>query len=193
MDFIFYLFLFFNNAFICITPYQYNYIWILVRDINCKHFSSCLQGQRPHLPSLTRIIKVICAEFWGHCLHLALKMTLILWFKCQVQPLELIFHRQEMTLWIRKKLITHQNIQYSWMLAQSFLVLFYFCQLKCNGISESLGERLEAKEDPETLLPAMICYVCAGSLDKFVACWVKTRPQSSKPSELQVCLFFFIQ
>lgn len=61
------------------------------------------------------------------------------------------------------------------------------------GFSESLGERLEANVDPELLLPAMICYVCAGSLDKFVACWLKTRPQTNKPSDLQVChSFFFI-
>ncbi|KAG7168144.1 transport protein Sec31A-like [Homarus americanus] len=53
------------------------------------------------------------------------------------------------------------------------------------ALVESLGERLEAKGDPETLLSAMICYVCAGSLEKFVSCWVKTRPETNKPSDLQ--------
>ncbi|XP_071534264.1 protein transport protein Sec31A-like isoform X12 [Panulirus ornatus] len=53
------------------------------------------------------------------------------------------------------------------------------------SLAESLGERLEAKGDAEALLSALICYVCAGSLEKFVSCWIKTRPETNKPSELQ--------
>ncbi|XP_071534254.1 protein transport protein Sec31A-like isoform X2 [Panulirus ornatus] len=53
------------------------------------------------------------------------------------------------------------------------------------SLAGSLGERLEAKGDAEALLSALICYVCAGSLEKFVSCWIKTRPETNKPSELQ--------
>ncbi|KAK8742241.1 hypothetical protein OTU49_001751, partial [Cherax quadricarinatus] len=53
------------------------------------------------------------------------------------------------------------------------------------ALAESLGERLEAKGDPESLLSAMICYVCAGSLEKFVSCWIKTRPETNQPNNLQ--------
>nr|XP_045605804.1 protein transport protein Sec31A-like isoform X2 [Procambarus clarkii] len=53
------------------------------------------------------------------------------------------------------------------------------------ALAESLGERLEAKGNSESLLSAMICYVCAGSLEKFVSCWIKTRPKTNTPNDLQ--------
>ncbi len=57
--------------------------------------------------------------------------------------------------------------------------------LLCNA-SESLGQRLESTGDPQTLLSAMICYICAGSLERCVSCWIKTRPSTNKPQDLQV-------
>lgn len=58
--------------------------------------------------------------------------------------------------------------------------------LQC--ITESLGQRLESKGDPQTLLSAMICYICAGSLERCVSCWLKTRPSTNKPQDLQVTI-----
>ncbi|XP_066981800.1 protein transport protein Sec31A-like isoform X43 [Macrobrachium rosenbergii] len=53
-----------------------------------------------------------------------------------------------------------------------------------SGLAETLGERLEAEGNPDCLPSAVICYVMAGSLDKFAACWLKLRP-STKPADLQ--------
>ena len=43
-------------------------------------------------------------------------------------------------------------------------------------LPEMLGERLEAENDQMNLHYAMICYICAGSLNSFVSCWIKTQP-----------------
>ncbi|XP_068251113.1 protein transport protein Sec31A-like isoform X2 [Palaemon carinicauda] len=52
------------------------------------------------------------------------------------------------------------------------------------SLAEALGERLEAEGNPDCLPSAVICYVMAGSLDKFAACWLKLRP-STNPADLQ--------
>lgn len=52
------------------------------------------------------------------------------------------------------------------------------------SLAESLGERLEAEGNHECLPSAIICYVMAGSLEKFAACWLKLRP-GTKPGDLQ--------
>ncbi|KAK7080804.1 Protein transport protein Sec31A [Halocaridina rubra] len=52
------------------------------------------------------------------------------------------------------------------------------------SLAESLGERLESEGNHDCLPSAIICYVMAGSLDKFAACWLKMRP-GTKPGDLQ--------
>ncbi|KAK3871526.1 hypothetical protein Pcinc_023333 [Petrolisthes cinctipes] len=64
-------------------------------------------------------------------------------------------------------------------------ILTYSTDAQFSTLAESLGERLESQGDADALLSAMVCYVCAGSLDKFVSCWVKTNPDAHKPSDLQ--------
>ncbi|XP_045138814.1 protein transport protein Sec31A-like isoform X6 [Portunus trituberculatus] len=64
-------------------------------------------------------------------------------------------------------------------------ILTYCSNEQFSQLAEALGERLEAKGDSEALLSAMICYVCAGSLEKCVSCWIKTRPSTNKPQDLQ--------
>lgn len=83
------------------------------------------------------------------------------------------------------------NIKYYWCFQWYFSHKRQLCIILKMGTlfyntSESLGERLESKGDPQALLSAMICYVCAGSLEKCVSCWIKTRPSTNKPQDLQV-------
>lgn len=64
-------------------------------------------------------------------------------------------------------------------------ILTYSTEAQFPALAESLGERLEAQGSDDALLSAMVCYVCAGSLEKFVSCWIKTNPDTHKPSDLQ--------
>ncbi|CAB4015041.1 Hypothetical predicted protein [Paramuricea clavata] len=51
-------------------------------------------------------------------------------------------------------------------------------------LCDLLGQRLEAQQD-ENYANAMVCYICAGNVEKFVSCWSKTMPAEPSPLELQ--------
>ncbi|XP_028397312.1 protein transport protein Sec31A-like [Dendronephthya gigantea] len=51
-------------------------------------------------------------------------------------------------------------------------------------LCDLLGQRLEAQQD-ENNANAMVCYICAGNVEKFVSCWSKTMPSEPSPLELQ--------
>ncbi|XP_042893278.1 protein transport protein Sec31A-like isoform X3 [Penaeus japonicus] len=63
--------------------------------------------------------------------------------------------------------------------------LTYCEDAQFTALAENLGERLEASNIGEYIPSAMICYVCAGSLEKFVSCWSRMQPNLSNPNELQ--------
>lgn len=63
--------------------------------------------------------------------------------------------------------------------------LTYADDTNFQAIADQLGERLEAVGDVSNLESAMVCYICAGSLEKFVSCWLRTREDASTPSTLQ--------
>lgn len=63
--------------------------------------------------------------------------------------------------------------------------LTYADDTNFQAIADQLGARLEAVGGVSSLESAMVCYICAGSLEKFVSCWLRTREDTSTPSTLQ--------
>ncbi|XP_037789128.1 protein transport protein Sec31A-like isoform X3 [Penaeus monodon] len=69
---------------------------------------------------------------------------------------------------------------------EALVAALTYCEdAQFTALAENLGERLEASNIGEYIPSAMICYVCAGSLEKFVSCWSKMQPNMSNPNELQ--------
>ncbi|XP_039614767.1 protein transport protein Sec31A isoform X5 [Polypterus senegalus] len=52
------------------------------------------------------------------------------------------------------------------------------------GLCDLLGTRLEKSGDPALQAQACLCYICAGNVEKLIACWTKTQDGSS-PLSLQ--------
>ena len=52
-------------------------------------------------------------------------------------------------------------------------------------IAEILGRRLETERNGELAVNACLCYICAGNVERLVACWSRISPQSHSPSRLQ--------
>ena len=73
-------------------------------------------------------------------------------------------------------------------------VSFYTCLLCVSDyhpplprrLTESLGARLELQHTEAMWTSALLCYVCAGSVDRLVQCWERTRPDAVSPHALQV-------
>lgn len=51
-----------------------------------------------------------------------------------------------------------------------------------------LGTRLESEGDSLLQTQACLCYICAGNVEKLVACWTKAQ-DGSNPLSLQVSIF----
>ncbi|EEC03709.1 protein transport protein Sec31A, putative, partial [Ixodes scapularis] len=52
-------------------------------------------------------------------------------------------------------------------------------------LCETLGKRLETERN-STLVPyAMLCYICAGNLEKLASCWVQLQKKADSPQSLQ--------
>lgn len=51
-----------------------------------------------------------------------------------------------------------------------------------------MGTRLESEGDILLQTQACLCYICAGNVEKLVACWIKAQDGSS-PLSLQVSIF----
>ena len=51
-----------------------------------------------------------------------------------------------------------------------------------SAICSSIGDRLN---DSSASLGQMMCYICAGDLEKLVSCWMRTKDTSSGPMALQ--------
>ncbi|XP_028661194.1 protein transport protein Sec31A isoform X12 [Erpetoichthys calabaricus] len=47
------------------------------------------------------------------------------------------------------------------------------------GLCDLLGTRLETSGDPALQAQACLCYICAGNVEKLIACWTKTQDGSS--------------
>ena len=54
--------------------------------------------------------------------------------------------------------------------------------------TDLLGTRLERDGDSLLQTQACLCYICAGNVEKLIACWTKAQDGSS-PLSLQVSIF----
>ena len=52
-------------------------------------------------------------------------------------------------------------------------------------VADVLGGRLESAGG-DCAASACLCYICAGSVDRLVECWVKTTPNPNTPDVLSV-------
>lgn len=52
-------------------------------------------------------------------------------------------------------------------------------------LCESLGSRLENEKNTALLPYAMLCYICAGNLEKLAACWVRVQSRCNSQQSLQ--------
>lgn len=64
-------------------------------------------------------------------------------------------------------------------------VLTYAKPEEFSPLCESLGSRLEMDRDTELVPYAMLCYICAGNLEKLANCWVQVQSNSENPQSLQ--------
>lgn len=62
------------------------------------------------------------------------------------------------------------------------LILFLFWSV------DLLGTRLESEGDSPLQSQACLCYICAGNVEKLVACWTKAQ-DGTNPLSLQVSIF----
>lgn len=53
--------------------------------------------------------------------------------------------------------------------------------------TDLLGARLESEGDSLLQTQACLCYICAGNVEKLVACWTKAQ-DGSNPLSLQVSI-----
>ncbi|XP_073398861.1 protein transport protein Sec31A isoform X3 [Dendrobates tinctorius] len=63
-------------------------------------------------------------------------------------------------------------------------VLTYARPEEFASLCDLLGSRLEKERDPSLQAQACLCYICAGNVDKLVACWTKAQDGAS-PLSLQ--------
>ena len=54
-------------------------------------------------------------------------------------------------------------------------------------ITDIIGYRLETERQGELSVNAMLCYICAGNVEKLVDCWAKNTDNLNEGLALQVC------
>lgn len=64
--------------------------------------------------------------------------------------------------------------------------LSYQFKLSKLDLSDLLGARLDAAEEARLQVQACLCYICAGNVEKLVACWSRAQEEHC-PLSLQVC------
>lgn len=67
-------------------------------------------------------------------------------------------------------------------------VLTYAKLDEFSALCDLLGTRLESEGDSLLQTQACLCYICAGNVEKLVACWTKAQ-DGSNPLSLQVSIF----
>lgn len=71
----------------------------------------------------------------------------------------------------------------NWREALAALVTYAKAE-EFTALCDLLGQRLEQEGD-EYCANAMVCYICAGNVEKFVSCWSKNMPAEPSPLALQ--------
>jgi len=71
----------------------------------------------------------------------------------------------------------------NWREALATLVTYAKAE-EFTALCDLLGQRLEQEGD-EHCANSMVCYICAGNVEKFVSCWTKNMPAEPSPLALQ--------
>ncbi|XP_015780784.1 PREDICTED: protein transport protein Sec31A-like [Acropora digitifera] len=71
----------------------------------------------------------------------------------------------------------------NWREALAALVTYAKAE-EFTALCDLLGQRLEQEGD-EHCANSMVCYICAGNVEKFVSCWTKNMPAEPSPLALQ--------
>lgn len=79
--------------------------------------------------------------------------------------------------------IVERCVLENWREALAALVTYAKAE-EFTALCDLLGQRLEHEGD-EHCANAMVCYICAGNVEKFVSCWTKNMPIEPSPLALQ--------
>ncbi|KAK2573081.1 Protein transport protein Sec31A [Acropora cervicornis] len=75
------------------------------------------------------------------------------------------------------------HVARNWREALATLVTYAKAE-EFTALCDLLGQRLEQEGD-EHCANSMVCYICAGNVEKFVSCWTKNMPAEPSPLALQ--------